>query len=49
MKSSIFTGAEEIFAFQRAISRLIEMQSVDWIGQDLSEIITKSKSQIKKI
>jgi predicted ATPase len=33
--SSIFTGAEEQFAFQRAVSRLKEMQSVQWIGTDL--------------
>ncbi|KAI8806287.1 AFG1-like ATPase-domain-containing protein [Cladochytrium replicatum] len=29
LSSPIFTGAEETFAFQRAVSRLVEMQSVD--------------------
>ncbi|KAI8855187.1 AFG1-like ATPase-domain-containing protein [Chytridium lagenaria] len=37
MNSSIFTGAEENFAFRRAVSRLFEMQSLEWIGQDLSK------------
>ena len=27
MSSPIFSGAEEVFAFQRALSRLMEMQS----------------------
>ena len=27
LTSAIFTGAEEVFAFQRALSRLIEMQT----------------------
>ncbi|KAI8867912.1 AFG1-like ATPase [Ramicandelaber brevisporus] len=30
--SPIFTGEEEVFAFQRAISRLIEMQSQYWLA-----------------
>ena len=29
--SSIFTGDEEKFAFARALSRLSEMSSLDWI------------------
>ncbi|EGF83349.1 hypothetical protein BATDEDRAFT_1820, partial [Batrachochytrium dendrobatidis JAM81] len=29
--SSLFTGAEEVFAFQRAISRLTEMQTHGWV------------------
>ena len=29
-KGSLFTGAEERFAFDRALSRLIEMQSVSY-------------------
>ncbi|TPX55235.1 hypothetical protein PhCBS80983_g05500 [Powellomyces hirtus] len=35
LKSSIFTGSEEVFAFQRAVSRLVEMQSLQWLGDDL--------------
>ncbi|KAJ3093568.1 hypothetical protein HK100_006544 [Physocladia obscura] len=30
LTSSIFTGAEEAFAFQRAVSRLVEMQGENW-------------------
>ncbi|KAI9345531.1 AFG1-like ATPase-domain-containing protein [Obelidium mucronatum] len=30
LTSSIFTGAEESFAFQRAVSRLVEMQGANW-------------------
>ncbi|KAJ7686089.1 AFG1-like ATPase-domain-containing protein [Mycena rosella] len=29
-KSSIFTGEEEIFAFARACSRLVQMESMEW-------------------
>ncbi|GAA97775.1 uncharacterized protein L969DRAFT_113509 [Mixia osmundae IAM 14324] len=32
--SSIFSGEEEIFAFARAVSRLSEMGSAAWSGQD---------------
>eukprot|EP00842_Homolaphlyctis_polyrhiza_P004596 jgi/Hompol1/5137/HPOL_000842-RA len=39
--SNIFTGEEEIFAFRRAISRLIEMQSHHWVGEELAAIIKK--------
>ena len=39
LKSSIFTGNDEIFAFQRAVSRLIEMQGIAWIGTDLASKI----------
>ncbi|XP_070568513.1 AFG1-like ATPase isoform X2 [Ptychodera flava] len=36
--ASIFTGEEEIFAFNRTISRLVEMQSCEyWLGQDSHE------------
>ncbi|KAJ3016186.1 Lactation elevated protein 1 [Thoreauomyces humboldtii] len=35
LTSAIFTGSEEVFAFQRAVSRLIEMQSLQWLGEDL--------------
>ncbi|CAG8509882.1 5709_t:CDS:2 [Scutellospora calospora] len=38
--SPIFTGEEEIFAFERAVSRLIEMQGQEWI----SKIILKMRS-----
>ncbi|KAI8613710.1 AFG1-like ATPase-domain-containing protein [Chytriomyces sp. MP71] len=34
LTSSIFTGAEEAFAFQRAVSRLVEMQSANWGKRD---------------
>ncbi|KAL1924910.1 uncharacterized protein VTP21DRAFT_4564 [Calcarisporiella thermophila] len=30
LTSPIFSGDEEVFAFQRAVSRLVEMQSKDW-------------------
>jgi protein AFG1 len=40
--TSLFTGAEELFAFERAISRLEEMQSAEWIGTELQDTITKS-------
>jgi len=30
-KSSIFTGEEEIFAFARACSRLVQMGSKEWV------------------
>jgi hypothetical protein len=32
--SPLFTGAEEVFAFQRCGSRLTEMQSVEWMLLD---------------
>ncbi|CAG8518964.1 10608_t:CDS:2 [Cetraspora pellucida] len=38
--SPIFTGEEEVFAFERAVSRLIEMQGHEWI----SKIILKIRS-----
>ncbi|CAG8579024.1 4873_t:CDS:2 [Gigaspora rosea] len=38
--SPIFTGEEEIFAFERAVSRLMEMQGQEWI----SKIILKIRS-----
>ncbi|KAJ3220273.1 hypothetical protein HDU67_003288 [Dinochytrium kinnereticum] len=41
MDSSIFTGAEENFAFRRAVSRLYEMQSYDWLGEDLATALNK--------
>ncbi len=38
--SSLFTGAEEVFAFQRCVSRLAEMQSVAWLGGPESVLAT---------
>jgi protein AFG1 len=40
LKSSLFTGEEELFAFQRAVSRLVEMQGLPWLGQDLKRILS---------
>ena len=34
-KSSIFTGDEEKFAFARALSRLAEMHSLEWIEREV--------------
>ncbi|KAG9285922.1 hypothetical protein G9A89_013347 [Geosiphon pyriformis] len=34
--SPIFTGEEEIFAFKRAVSRLIQMQGTDWINDSIN-------------
>lgn len=47
-KASIFTGEEELFAFQRVVSRLIEMQTEDyWQERDI--IIEKRKAhELKK-
>ena len=39
LSSSIFTGSEEIFAFRRVISRLNEMQSEEWIGNEIKTIL----------
>ncbi|KAI8331199.1 ATPase [Chlamydoabsidia padenii] len=36
ISSPLFTGQEEAFAFQRALSRLIQMQSKDWVNKELS-------------
>jgi peroxisome-assembly ATPase len=41
LRSSIFTGEEEVFAFRRAISRLVEMQGIRWIGSDIADKIKK--------
>lgn len=32
--SPVFSGEEELFAFQRAISRLIEIQGVSWLNEE---------------
>ncbi|KAI8592929.1 AFG1-like ATPase-domain-containing protein [Geranomyces variabilis] len=40
LTSSIFTGSEEVFAFQRAISRLVEMQSLQWLGPELKDVLS---------
>ncbi|CAH1800215.1 unnamed protein product [Owenia fusiformis] len=42
-KSSIFTGEEEIFAFQRTISRLTEMQTEEYWAQKDKEREKKAK------
>ncbi|KAJ3305077.1 Lactation elevated protein 1 [Kappamyces sp. JEL0829] len=34
VQSSIFSGDEEVFAFQRAVSRLIEMRGCAWWAED---------------
>lgn len=34
MSSPIFSGEEEVFAFQRALSRLVQMQSKEWVKRD---------------
>jgi protein AFG1 len=35
-KASIFTGEEELFAFERTVSRLLEMQTEEyWHATDL--------------
>ncbi|KAI9104753.1 AFG1-like ATPase-domain-containing protein [Phlyctochytrium arcticum] len=44
LTSPIFTGAEEIFAFQRAVSRLTEMQSHQWLGDDLKATLARRSS-----
>jgi len=33
VRDSLFTGEDEIFAFRRALSRLTEMQSIEWLGR----------------
>ncbi|KAI7903453.1 AFG1-like ATPase-domain-containing protein [Cokeromyces recurvatus] len=38
VSSPLFTGQEEAFAFQRALSRLIQMQSKDWVCDELKTI-----------
>ncbi|KAI8085005.1 AFG1-like ATPase-domain-containing protein [Halteromyces radiatus] len=35
ISSPLFSGQEEAFAFQRALSRLIQMQSKDWVNKEL--------------
>ena len=46
-KASLFTGEEELFAFQRVVSRLVEMQTEEyWAERDA--IIAKRKSQERK-
>ncbi|KAL2919767.1 ATPase [Polyrhizophydium stewartii] len=41
LTSTIFTGAEEVFAFQRAVSRLVEMQTHGWVGSALERALAK--------
>ncbi|TPX51060.1 hypothetical protein SeLEV6574_g00529 [Synchytrium endobioticum] len=47
MSSPIFSGAEEVFAFQRALSRLMEMQSQQWIGQELKDVLISVAAEEK--
>ncbi|CAO3653325.1 unnamed protein product [Mucor fragilis] len=35
ISSPLFTGQEEAFAFQRALSRLIQMQSTEWVRDEV--------------
>ncbi|KAJ3210645.1 hypothetical protein HK099_008195, partial [Clydaea vesicula] len=39
LKSAVFSSEEEIFAFQRAVSRLTEMQSTDYLGKELKFVL----------
>ncbi|KAI8816865.1 AFG1-like ATPase-domain-containing protein [Fimicolochytrium jonesii] len=45
LTSPIFTGAEEIFAFQRAVSRLREMQSLQWLGTGLKDTLRDATNE----
>ena len=47
LKTSIFTGIDEVFAFQRAVSRLSEMQGIAWIGQDMGDKIEKALAELQ--
>lgn len=38
VSSPLFSGQEEAFAFQRALSRLIQMQSTEWVRDELKHI-----------
>lgn len=35
IESPLFSGQEEAFAFQRALSRLFQMQSKEWVNKDI--------------
>ncbi|KAF7721481.1 hypothetical protein EC973_004638 [Apophysomyces ossiformis] len=35
VSSPLFSGQEEAFAFQRALSRLVQMQSKEWVNKEL--------------
>ncbi|KAJ3043698.1 hypothetical protein HDV00_004471 [Rhizophlyctis rosea] len=39
LTSPIFTGSEEIFAFQRAVSRLTEMRGHHWLGDEIQSVL----------
>ncbi|KAJ3290653.1 hypothetical protein HK104_006613 [Borealophlyctis nickersoniae] len=43
LTSPIFTGSEEIFAFQRAVSRLTEMQGEQWLGEEARTLLADSQ------
>ena len=38
ISSPLFTGQEEAFAFQRALSRLIQMQSKEWVCDEIKDL-----------
>jgi len=46
--SPIFTGEEEVFAFERAVSRLIEMQGKEWTSKVILRIRSDGKSAVNK-
>lgn len=41
LESQLFVNDEEVFAFRRAVSRLVEMQSLDWIGEDMKKVLVE--------
>lgn len=38
ISSPLFSGQEEAFAFQRALSRLIQMQSKEWVRDEIKDL-----------
>jgi protein AFG1 len=38
ISSPLFSGQEEAFAFQRALSRLIQMQSTEWVRDEIKDL-----------
>lgn len=46
--SSIFSGDEERFAFARALSRLSEMESKEWVERGLGVGLSESESAGEK-
>lgn len=47
LSSSLFQNDEEIFAFQRCVSRLVEMQSKKWVEQvpEVLEVLESVNSE----